>query len=197
MAKAQPIRDKTKIQDLVKILEKDTSDIGKKRYLLFMTGIYTGRRISDIVRLRVGDVRGRESIILVEKKTQKETEIFLPDKLQQAYKTMLAGMGENDYVFSSDKTGRISHEPKHITTRTAYNYMKAIEEAGRMGGTDTHISTHTMRKTFGYHYYKMTKDIATLMGLFNHSSAATTLIYIGIASDEKKIAAKRINRMYD
>ena len=54
-----------------------------------------------------------------------------------------------------------------------------------------------MRKTFGYHYYKMTKDIATLMGLFNHSAAATTLIYIGLASDEKKAAARKVNRMYD
>ena len=197
MAKAQPIRDKTKVQELIKILEKDTTDAGKRRYLLFMTGIYTGRRISDIVRLRVGDVRGRESIIIVEKKTGKETEIYIPDKLQQVYKSMLAGMDERDYVFPSDKAGRISREAKHITTRTAYNYMKAIEAAGRFGGTDARISTHTMRKTFGYHYYKMTKDIATLMGLFNHSAAATTLIYIGIASDEKKAAARKVNRMYD
>ena len=197
MAKAQPIRDKTKVQDLIKILEQDTTDVGKKRYLLFMTGIYTGRRISDIVRLRVGDVRGRESITITEKKTQKETEIFIPDKLQQAYKAILADRAPGEYVFPSDKAGRISHEAKPITTRTAYNYMKSIEALGRFNGTDVHISTHTMRKTFGYHYYKMTKDIATLMGLFNHSSAATTLIYIGIASDEKKLAAKRVNRMYD
>ena len=197
MAKAQPIRDKTKVQELIKILEKDTSDMGKKRYLLFMTGIFTGRRVSDIVRLRVGDVRGRESFTIVEKKTQKETEIFIPDKLQQAYKSILAGQSEDDYVFPSDKTGRISHEAKPITTRTAYNYKKSIEAAGKFAGTGVHISTHTMRKTFGYHYYKMTKDIATLMGLFNHSSAATTLIYIGIASDEKKMAAKKVNRMYD
>ena len=189
MAKAQPIRDKTKVQELIRILEKDTTRTGKQKYLLFMTGIYTGRRISDIVRLRVGDVRGRESIVIVEKKTQKETEIFLPDKLQQAYKALLMNMGDDEYIFKSDE--------KPITTRTAYNYMKDIEKAGRFNGTDVHVSTHTMRKTFGYHYYKMTKDIATLMGLFNHSSAATTLIYIGIASDEKKAAAKKVNRMYD
>lgn len=197
MAKAQPIRDKTKVQEILKMLEADTSDIGRKKYLLFMTGIYTGRRISDIVRLRVGDVRGHESVVIVEKKTQKETEIFIPDKLQQVYKKLLAGKDENDYVFPSDKAERISRTSKHITTRTAYNYMKAIEKAGRLQGVDTQISTHTMRKTYGYHYYKMTKDVATLMGLYNHSSAATTLIYIGIASDEKKTAARKVNRMYD
>ena len=36
------------------------------------------------------------------------------------------------------------------------------------------IGTHSMRKTFGYHYYKKTKDVAMLMDLFNHSSPAIT-----------------------
>lgn len=37
-----------------------------------------------------------------------------------------------------------------------------------------------MRKTFGYYYYKNTKDIELLMKLFNHSSQSITLSYIGI-----------------
>ena len=42
-----------------------------------------------------------------------------------------------------------------------------------------------MRKTFGYHYYKKTKDVAMLMDLFNHSSPAITLRYIGIRQDQR------------
>lgn len=45
------------------------------------------------------------------------------------------------------------------------------------------IGTHSMRKTFGYHYYKKTKDVALLMDLFNHSSQSVTLRYIGINQD--------------
>lgn len=30
------------------------------------------------------------------------------------------------------------------------------------------LATHTMRKTFGYNYYMKTKDIVTLMIIFNH-----------------------------
>jgi len=45
------------------------------------------------------------------------------------------------------------------------------------------IGTHSMRKSFGYHYYKKTKDIALLMELFNHSSQTVTLRYIGISQD--------------
>ena len=45
------------------------------------------------------------------------------------------------------------------------------------------LGCHSMRKTFGYHYYKQTKDIALLQKIFNHSSPAITLAYIGIDQD--------------
>jgi len=45
------------------------------------------------------------------------------------------------------------------------------------------IGTHTLRKTFGYHFYKKTNDIALLMELFNHSSQSITLRYIGMNQD--------------
>ncbi|HDH4350545.1 TPA: site-specific integrase, partial [Staphylococcus aureus] len=45
------------------------------------------------------------------------------------------------------------------------------------------IGTHSMRKTFGYHYYKKTKDVALLMDLFNHSSQVVTLRYVGISQE--------------
>lgn len=51
----------------------------------------------------------------------------------------------------------------------------------------TDIGTHTMRKTFGYHYYKRIKDIATLQQIFNHSVPSITKRYIGITQDELTI----------
>ena len=46
------------------------------------------------------------------------------------------------------------------------------------------FGTHSLRKTFGYHYYKNTKDIATLMQVFNHGSQNITLRYIGIEQED-------------
>jgi len=45
------------------------------------------------------------------------------------------------------------------------------------------IGTHTLRKTFGYHFYQKYKDIALLQELFNHSAPSVTLRYIGINQD--------------
>ncbi len=42
-----------------------------------------------------------------------------------------------------------------------------------------------MRKTFGYWFYKQTKDIAMLQEILNHSTSQITLRYIGIIKEEK------------
>ncbi len=42
-----------------------------------------------------------------------------------------------------------------------------------------------MRKSFGYHMYKKTQNVALLMEMFNHSSPDITLKYIGINQEEQ------------
>ena len=60
------------------------------------------------------------------------------------------------------------------------------------------VGTHTMRKTFGYKYYNKTKDVGTLQKMFNHSSPAITLRYIGIEQAELDDALRNfvINFLY-
>ena len=48
----------------------------------------------------------------------------------------------------------------------------------------TRFSTHTMRKTFGYHHYKQFNDVALLQKILNHSSPSITLRYISIYQEE-------------
>lgn len=69
---------------------------------------------------------------------------------------------------------------KPLDRRTVYWILKT---AGNDLGIDN-IGTHTMRKTFGYWYYKKYKNVADLMTIYNHSSPAITLIYIGIRQDD-------------
>ncbi len=57
-----------------------------------------------------------------------------------------------------------------------------LRNAAKKSGL-SEIGTHTLRKTFGYHFYKKTKDIALLQELFNHSAPSVTLKYIGINQD--------------
>ncbi|MDI6508921.1 tyrosine-type recombinase/integrase, partial [Bacillus wiedmannii] len=69
---------------------------------------------------------------------------------------------------------------KPITKVQAY---RILNNCADMVGLEN-IGTHSMRKTFGYHYYKKTKDVAYLMTIFNHASQEVTKRYIGITQDE-------------
>ena len=69
----------------------------------------------------------------------------------------------------------------------AYKILKA---AGDRFGLES-IGTHTLRKTFGYHFYKQTGDIVTLQQIFNHTHPSVTLKYIGINQESINKAMKK------
>lgn len=194
--RVEPIRDKELIRKTVELLREDPSPQGNRRYLMFLSGIYLGRRICDYQRMRVGDVLGKERLTIREKKTGKVIELFIPKSLQRAYRERLAGRGPEEWLFQSCAKDRITGRSVPYCYKTFSRDMEAIKRIMRLP-TEYNLGTHSMRKTFGYHYYQMTHDIATLMKLFNHSKEETTLIYIGIASDEMRTTFRKIDRMYD
>ncbi|TPR13712.1 hypothetical protein DY052_07570 [Apilactobacillus timberlakei] len=68
----------------------------------------------------------------------------------------------------------------HITVKGFYRVITKVGE--QMNRSD--LGTHTMRKTFGYHFYRQTNDIMLLSHILNHSSPSITARYIGITDDE-------------
>jgi integrase len=146
---------------------------GYRNKFLFTLGINTGLRISDLVKLKVGDIFGKPYTDLLEKKTQKKRRLHLI-AIQGDIVEYCVGKHPEDFLFPSKKTD------SHISTTQAYRILVAAGEW--IGRKD--IGTHTMRKTFGYHYYKRTKDVYTLMEIFGHASPTITKKYIGIREDE-------------
>lgn len=77
MATVEPIRSKNDIRRIEHILEKESM-----RDLLFFTiGTNCGLRISDILALNVGDVKGKKYIKILEKKTGKLKKFPVNSKL--------------------------------------------------------------------------------------------------------------------
>lgn len=165
----QPIRDPEKLQEIKSILKHQSY----RDYFLFTLGINTGLRISDILPLKVQDVKGKSHISIKEQKTGKEKRFRINTALAAAVEDYTQGMKKEAYLFPSQKTG----EP--IKRVQAY---KILNTAAKKAGLQE-IGTHTLRKTFGYHFYQQTKDVALLQELFNHSAPSVTMRYIGINQD--------------
>lgn len=193
--KVEPVRDREIVARIADVLASDHTRQGERRYLLWLTGIYTGRRVSDILGLKVRDVRGRTYINIKEQKTGKRAEIYVPrdSELYSAYLERLADRDPDEYVFCSPSADPATGKQRPINRRTAYRDIQSIKD---MVGLDENLGTHTMRKTFGYWYYQDTQDIGGLMDIYNHSSEAITKIYIGIAADDRREAYRKISAMY-
>jgi integrase len=166
----QPIRELSKIKAMKNTLRKS----GERNYMLFCIGINTGLRISDILDLRVSDVREQTHIHITEKKTGKDKKFKINNALKDDLEEFVCDMNDREYLFQSHKGTN-----KPITRVQAY---RILSDAARDIGL-SEIGTHTLRKTFGYHFYKKYNDVALLQELFNHSAPSVTLRYIGINQD--------------
>lgn len=159
------------------------SQNGLRDQLLFKLGISTGLRDGDLVALTVEQVKGKSSFKIREGKTKKERTIYLNNLMADIADYIETLPNEAIYLFPSRKGG------SYISTTQAY---RILTKAGDMVGNKS-IGTHTMRKTFGYTYYQATKDVATLMEIFNHSSQKTTLRYIEITEEAIENSIKGIS----
>jgi integrase len=167
----QPIRDLMKIEEIKNELLK----ISYRDYMIFTFGINTGLRISDILKLKVSDVKNKDHIIIKEQKTGKTKRFKIQSQFKQEVEKYIQGMDSMNYLFRSRKginkpIGRIQ-------------YYKVMRKAAEPLGIKE-IGTHTLRKTFGYFHYKKNKDVALLQEIFNHSGPSVTLRYIGINQDK-------------
>ena len=151
----QPIRDKEIIQEIKEFYKKQN----ERNYILFLLGINTGFRISDILRLRVRDVEGW-NIVIREKKTRKIKDVKMPSELKRAIRNYTEGKPKNEYLMKS-RNGK----NKPITRAMAYVILnQAPQEFGL-----ERIGTHSLRKTYGYHHYQQFRDVAVLQQMLNHT----------------------------
>jgi integrase len=166
MELVQPIRDKEQINDIKEYLRSRN----ERDYLLFNVGIYTGLRISDILKFTHENLVNRDYLEIREEKTNKVRRIKINVKLKAVI----------EYYYNNNKCNDCNEKVFDFSRVQAY---RIINEACRSIGITDRIGTHTLRKTFGYHHYQKYKDVAVLQSTFGHSAPSVTLRYIGVNDD--------------
>mgnify|MGYP000162122356 CR=1 FL=1 len=139
-------------------------------------GINLALRISDLLELKFDDLTGTH-VTVIEKKTKKPRTIKLNDKAKAIIERLRSENPNDVFLFQSK-----SRNMKAVNAITRQAVGKAFSEIGEM--VSVHLSTHSMRKTRGYHVYKQTNNLALVMKMLNHSSPSVTLRYIGIDQEE-------------
>jgi len=184
----EPIRDLNRIQKIKGNLKRRKNP---RDLLLFTAGINLGLRISDLLRLKVGDVKDRKGdirdfIYITEQKTKKQRKIALNDGVREALQVYFDKTGVYDldrYLFTAEKS-------KKNRPLTRVGAWQLINEWCREVGIEERIGTHTLRKTLGYQMRKKGIAIEVIQAILGHSNAKVTSRYIGISDDELEEVSK-------
>ena len=147
-----------------------------------LLSINTGLRVSDILQRKhceLMNLKPGDYLSLTEKKTKKVREIQINSKITEAYNYLVGKIGPvnpDSFIFTSQK-GSV------YRTETLNTILKK-----QFAGYAQHISTHSLRKSFGRHVYevngKSEDSLIMLSELFQHTSMAVTRRYLGLRREQ-------------
>lgn len=143
-----------------------------RNYMLFICGINLAFRAEDLLQLRVKDLV--DGYVQIKENKTGKSQIFPLNKAFVAdvkrYVEVMS-LTPHEYLFPSQRPGVIGA----ITRQQADRIMWDIKRNCKINYT---FAMHSLRKTFGYMYYKNGGKLLTLQKMYNHDDPSTTLRYI-------------------
>jgi len=138
-------------------------------YRMALTIIYAcGLRISEAIRLTVGDIDGKRHLLRVVKgKGNKDRYVHLADHPLELLRDYCRGQGIRSGFF-------FPYKNRHVT---ADNLERAFKKALQQSGVTKSATPHTLRHAFATHLLENGEDIRVIKDLLGHTSITTTDIY--------------------
>jgi integrase len=152
--------------------------------LLISIGVFTGLRISDLLKLKYSDLLDKNTLVLIEQKTGKTRTIRINNDLQtlvqRIYKKQ--NLTHSNQLIFINRFGSKPIDKSYVNVK-----LKEIFSKNRIK-LDGNISSHILRKTLGRRVMELNnfsnESLVLLMELFGHSSMSITKRYLGIRQQE-------------
>lgn len=166
-----------------------------RNYMLFLIGFNTAFRAEDLLQIKVKDVE-KGYISIKENKTNKWQHFKMNKQLYERILTYIDKyqLSSNDYLFmgqkKKDSKAGVSWQIIYPITRQ--NCRQVIfPKVKKACGINFKFELHSLRKTFGYMFYKHGGSLLTLQKMYNHDAPSTTLLYV--MWDDSDVAQEREN----
>lgn len=140
---------------------------------LMVSFLYSsGLRVSELVKLRVQDIRFDEHMGWARSgKGGKDRMFILSDQLTKEVSDYLKKR-ENEFLFSKEKP---------LSTR---NVQKIIKRLREKAGLQKKVTPHTLRHSFATHLLEGGTDIRLIQTLLGHASLNTTQLYTHVSTEQ-------------
>ena len=172
-------------EEMEKLLNSiDTSELEGIRDRLIIELLYsTGIRVSELVNIKIKDIKIKENQINILGKGNKERIVLFGEKAKEmikiylnAYKEYFKGNILNDYLL-------INKKGKQLTTNKIELIVKDVLKKSSL---KLNISPHTLRHTFATHMLDSGADLKSVQELLGHENLKTTAIYTHISNERLK-----------
>lgn len=182
------------MQDVQRMAQWLRDNKHPKYLLAFVLDLNLGLRANELLSLRTqdlfapdGTVRMNEPVVVWQSKNAKHRALWLNEACKRALEAHFPHRTPSTY----HKGWLLPNgRGEHITYR---QLQKVWKQAALACNVQRNFGTHSLRKTFGYNQYRENGDIASLQGIFGHSSSAVTLRYIGVTEEDVRAAYRSVN----
>jgi len=155
----------------------DFASTKKSRLMLWL--IYAcGFRVSEIINLKMFDLKFDEKIGYVRQAKGKKDRMFnIPDFLMKKLKIHHENQQKQgeQYLFTGPN-GKL----------TDRNIQKIVKKTAKKAGINKKVSPHTLRHSFATHLLENGTDIRKIQELLGHADLSTTQIYTHVSTEELK-----------
>ena len=142
----------------------------------------SGMRISELVEIKLENIRIEEGLIRVMGKGNVERQVILGSFAKKALKIYLKNITKNNNIFlfpnerKNSKTG-------HISVRKTFNDIKKLLMLAT--GNDA-LSPHSIRHSTATHLLENGTDLMSVKEIMGHSSLKSTQIYTHVQKDHMR-----------
>ncbi len=156
---------------------------------ILMTAYAGGLRVSEVVKLRVGDIDSDRMMIRVDQgKGRMDRYVPLARRLLVVLREYWKAARPEGYLFPGQKPGR------HLCETTVYGRCK---RAAKDAGLKKNIYTHTLRHSFATHHLENGTDLRTIQVLLGHKNLNTTAIYTHVSKKRIESATSPLDLLED
>lgn len=171
-----------KIIDSVDLSKKE----GERNKAIFETLYGCGLRVSELINLKISDLRFKEGIILVTGKGNKQRLVPVGKAAEKQIKTYLTYIRPTLPVSKQDiDVLFLNRRGKKLTRQMIFYIVKnQIDEVG----VNKNISPHSFRHSYATHLVQNGADLRAVQVLLGHVSITTTEIYTHLNREDLRRA---------
>lgn len=137
----------------------------------------SGLRVSELCRLRCGDIHASKSFIYVSRsKNRSDRYAVLSAKALK----LLTDYIRADYPEAKKEFWLFPGQKRnsHICTQSVYNILK--KQLAELGLQEKEFNCHSLRHAFGLHLYEAGTDMISIKEAMGHKSLSSTEIYLSL-----------------